>query len=269
LISTSDELPRLKVGSVLRDKNERRFVVKAVSRCFVPAFTVRKVATRPHTGFSAVIAHEPNPEPPMPHKQPRKKKIVELRRRVQELKKRVELFVKSNDCHDEKGEFCSTGYSNASGTKPQEFGRRVSIDEIQNSKDIVHHSKFMFHGTSSKFLNSIRRDGLKPGSFLAANPQTAWDMATYAAEQPGASGKPVVMAVRMSNLKDHTMLLDLTFGDKNSPGGIDPINMAVYVKEGIPAKSIEAKTYTESRLPKVKGEEDYWNRLAAMKPSSK
>jgi hypothetical protein len=63
VISTSDELPRLKIGSILRRSDGKRFVVRSIHK-----------AEQPHTGFSVVIAHEPWPHPLVPHKQQRKKK---------------------------------------------------------------------------------------------------------------------------------------------------------------------------------------------------
>jgi hypothetical protein len=67
----SDTLPYVRTGSVLRRAEDgKRFVVRSI----------RKVATQPHTGFSHVIAHEPQPMPLVPSRQQRKRKKPQRRR---------------------------------------------------------------------------------------------------------------------------------------------------------------------------------------------
>jgi hypothetical protein len=66
------DLPRLGVGSVLRRTEDgKRYVVRSIS----------KVQTQPHTGFSQIFGLEPQPEPLVPDKAPRRKKPPPHRRR--------------------------------------------------------------------------------------------------------------------------------------------------------------------------------------------
>jgi hypothetical protein len=55
--------PHVRVGSVLRRQSDgRRFVVRAIHKA------------TPHTGFSAVVAHEASPQPLEPRQQRKKKR---------------------------------------------------------------------------------------------------------------------------------------------------------------------------------------------------
>jgi hypothetical protein len=84
----NEELPRVTVGSVLRDKDGRRFVVKGITRRDDENLQHQRVADRSRAAFN--ISLEPRPEALVPHKAPRRyKDLAVIRQRLAEIRQRL------------------------------------------------------------------------------------------------------------------------------------------------------------------------------------
>jgi High potential iron-sulfur protein len=101
------------------------------------------------------------------------------------------------------------------------------------------HPDYVYHGTSDKNLADIRRNGFKPGSYFTTHPVTASDEAHFAVEgdrfsnKPGAGGKPVVLAVRRSDLAGNHFQADPEYS-----GNEEDFGRAAVSKERVKAEAI-------------------------------